>query len=225
MRIGIVHPVRGGGAAALRFHTDQWQAVAGPDTEVVTRVIDDGPDGMLTLADAAHAGPHIVDTTRQFRRSVDAVIINCFCDPALADARAVAEVPVIGVGESSMFFASQVAARFAITTVVAPSYLESVMAVTGRAEQLAAVHLLDLSVQTIRSDPSAVVSTLERAAHSGELAGAEALCLGCCALSGLAGPVEEALGIAVIDPKAAAMKMAEASVDVVLTGRAVSATG
>lgn len=47
----------------------------------------------------------------------DAVIIGCFCDPGLREARGVVDIPVIGLSESSMSVAQMIGGRFAVVTV------------------------------------------------------------------------------------------------------------
>lgn len=47
----------------------------------------------------------------------DAVIIGCYCDPGLREARGVVSIPVIGLSETSMSVAQMMGARFAVVTV------------------------------------------------------------------------------------------------------------
>lgn len=50
-------------------------------------------------------------------RGYDAVIIGCYCDPALREARGVVDIPVIGLSEASMSVAQMFGGRFAVVTV------------------------------------------------------------------------------------------------------------
>ena len=50
--------------------------------------------------------------------NIDAFIIACYGDPGLYAAREIADVPVIGIAEASMYMASVVAARFSIVAVI-----------------------------------------------------------------------------------------------------------
>jgi len=47
----------------------------------------------------------------------DAVIIGCYCDPGLREARGVVDIPVIGLSEASMSVAKMIGGRFAVVTV------------------------------------------------------------------------------------------------------------
>ena len=51
------------------------------------------------------------------KNGYDAVIIGCYCDPGLREARGVVNLPVIGLSEASMAFAQMVGGRFAVVTV------------------------------------------------------------------------------------------------------------
>ena len=61
------------------------------------------------LAEIAAAGP------------VDAVVIACFDDTGLAEARAIAGCPVIGIGEAAFHAAMLIGARFSVVTTLAVS--------------------------------------------------------------------------------------------------------
>ena len=52
-----------------------------------------------------------------------AIIIGCFVDPALREARGVVEIPIVGPGESCFYVASLMARRFGVIT---PRYHTSV---------------------------------------------------------------------------------------------------
>ena len=47
----------------------------------------------------------------------DAVIIGCYCDPGLREARGVVNIPVIGLSEAAMCVAQMIGGHFAVVTV------------------------------------------------------------------------------------------------------------
>lgn len=56
------------------------------------------------------------------RNGFEAVIIGCFCDPGLREARGVVDIPVIGLAEASMAAAQMIGGRFAVVTIW-PAYV------------------------------------------------------------------------------------------------------
>jgi Asp/Glu/hydantoin racemase len=48
------------------------------------------------------------------RQGFDAIIVNCFDDYGVEQARSVVDVPVIGIGSASLFFAAQLARRIGV---------------------------------------------------------------------------------------------------------------
>ena len=50
------------------------------------------------------------------KKGYDAIALGCFLDPGLQEARAMVEIPIASMGESSMLFASTLGKRFSIIT-------------------------------------------------------------------------------------------------------------
>jgi allantoin racemase len=51
------------------------------------------------------------------QKGYDAVIVGCFCDPGVREARGVVDIPVIALSEASMAVAQMLGGRFAVVTV------------------------------------------------------------------------------------------------------------
>jgi allantoin racemase len=153
-------------------------------------------------------------------------MVGCFLDPGIEEARAIVNIPVIGLGESAMHFACLFGHRFAIVTANDPklvSEMEIELRLYGLEAQtvLNPVRRISLSeaevLKSLMEDPKIVASdVLERAKKCVE-DGAEVVVVGCnllgplCALSDLA-EVEE-VHAPILDCTSVAIKMAETIVD------------
>ncbi|MBI4278471.1 MAG: aspartate/glutamate racemase family protein [Armatimonadetes bacterium] len=223
MRIRIVSPVtmRRAPGVATRSVDDRRQVTvesvtvqAGPATiECEFDEVMAGPDTVARIIEAEHDG-------------CDAVVVNCFADPAVKAGREVVKIPVLGPGESAMHVAAILGQRFSVVTVlesVAP-IIENHCRMYGLAEKLASIRWVNIPVLELHGDETRLrVALVEEAAKAIEMDGAHAIVLGCTGMTGLAVEVQEGLrqrghaGIPVIDPLEAALKLAEALVSLHLS--------
>ncbi len=145
-----------------------------------------------------------------------AVIIGCFADPGIKAAREVVRIPVIGPGYASIYIASLVSTRFSIITSggKANPRMQDLVRQYGLEHMLVSVRDLGLTAQEIVCNPEAAnQKTLELAKKSIAEDKAEAIVLGCCAEANIAQSIQDELGVPVIDPVIAAVKVAEMMAD------------
>ena len=186
--------------APLRF-TD------GP--EIVCDTLAEGPFGIETQADAEQ----VVLPLRRLVESdnaSDAFVIACYSDPGLHVCREGTDRPVFGIAECGVLTALARADRFGVIAVAQKSIRRHMrhlrqMGLTGR---LAGERPLEMSVAETASGED----TLARMAAVGRVLrdddGADAIIMGCAGMSKHRAPLEDALGIPVIDPTQAAVTMA-----------------
>ncbi len=75
--------------------------LARPGVELTYRCIGGGPSEIRNDEDARIAAPFVVQAViDEMGDGFDAVIVDCTADPGVADARKVAAIPVVGVGEA-----------------------------------------------------------------------------------------------------------------------------
>lgn len=186
--------------APLRF-TD------GP--EIICDTLAEGPFGIETQADAEQ----VVLPLRRLVESdnaSDAFVIACYSDPGLHVCREGTDRPVFGIAECGVLTALARADRFGVIAVAQKSIRRHMrhlrqMGLTGR---LAGERPLEMSVAETASGED----TLARMAAVGRVLrdedGADAIIMGCAGMSKHRAPLEDALGIPVIDPTQAAVTMA-----------------
>ena len=156
------------------------------------------------------------------RNGYDAVILGCYCDPGLREARGVVDIPVIGLSESSMSVAQMIGGRFAVVTVW-HSYvpiMEKNLRLYGMEKRAIAnrpIRHFDMDWSTftdaIQGNSDALVNDFEKIALSCIEDGADVIIAGC----GYLGPLLSQLNyrevkgtkVPVIDCVAAGIQTAE----------------
>jgi len=187
------------------------------DVEISVVSIDKGPASIESAYDEEIAAPWILEKIKEAEeKGFDAAIIDCMGDPALDAAREIVDIPVIGPCQASMAIASTLCDKFSVVTV-----LKSVLPLFWR---LAKQYDFESKVASVRSVEVPVLELEEKrnevkdrllaeSKRAIEEDGAGAIILGCTGMIGMAKELQEALGIPVIDPAVASMKLAESLVD------------
>ncbi|ETX27481.1 aspartate/glutamate racemase family protein [Roseivivax isoporae] len=178
----------------------------GPAIDCVT--LAEGPFGIESQVQSDEVVLPLVALVRR-RDDASAFVIACYSDPGIDACRSVAPVPVFGIQESGVLAALARADRIGIVGISSLSerrhrlYMRR-MGVLGR---VAGERALNMSVdETARG-----AGTFARLGEVGRALmgdGAEALVLGCAGMAVHRAPLEEALGIPVIDPTQAAVAQA-----------------
>ena len=196
---------------------EQLRAVARPDTELEVVNPAGAPPAIESALDETRAIPPMLDLVRAAEdRGFDAVVIACFTDPGLEAAREGVSIPVIGIQDTAMHLAAQIGHRFSVLTTLrhrVPVRQRAAL-LAGLERRLASCPVLNLAVLETVADRERVAELLIRTGRRAiEEDGAEVLILGCAGLGDLAPRVQRELGVPVVDPNAAALKLAETLVD------------
>ena len=145
----------------------------------------------------------------------DAVILACFSDPGLEQAREIVNILVCGIQEIAVHVAAMMGAKFSILTLNAervPSKQKDIY--RYKLERgLASVRPIGLSVAQSDENPALARERIKAVARTcAEEDGAEVVVLGCAGMAGYAEEVTRELGLVVIDPSSVALKVTEALV-------------
>ena len=184
--------------------------------------IDFGTHSIESWFDESLNTPYIIEQILKAETSgYKAAIVDCIADPAVDAARQVVRIPVIGPGESSMHIALLLATNFSIITVAGPSVtklLEDRLKSKGLSKFCVSVRNIGLRVLDLKKEEKKTFNLLVREGKKAiKEDGAEVLILGCTGLSGLAGKLQEELGVPVIDPIIVSLKIAELLISTQLT--------
>lgn len=218
MKIRVVTPI----TSADFSSADEFQQFANAGTEVSHSQIEYGPASIESAYDEALAAPDTIAKIADAERDgVDAVIINCMGDPGMHAGREVVSIPVIGPCEATMHLASMLGHKFSVITVLEslkPQFANQAK-IYGVQDKLASVRAVDIPVLDLEKDFNRMVDTLvDQAMLAVAEDGADVIMFGCTGMLGAAQRVEDglnargAIGIPVIDPMVASVKLAEALV-------------
>lgn len=181
-------------------------------TEIVPATSSMGPVSIEGYYDEAFAVPGLLlEIAKGERAGAQAAIIACFDDTGLDAARAMANIPVLGICEAALASASFIAQKITIVTTMERSRqpLEHLVRRYGMAERVH-VRAADIPVLSLE-DPYS--NAREKLCYQIELAlkedRAEAIVLGCAGMADLAADLCRKFGVPVIDGVAAAVKQAE----------------
>lgn len=191
---------------------DAANRVKNSATEIHAVTSSMGPVSIEGYYDEVFAVPGLlIELARGEREGAKAAIIACFDDTGLDAARALAEIPVIGICEAAVSAAAFIARRFTVVTTMERSRqpLEHLVHRYGMAERCN-VRAADIPVLSLE-DPSSNAKTRLRAEIAAALAEdrAEAIVLGCAGMADLVDALRAEFGVPVIDGVAAAVKQAE----------------
>lgn len=187
-----------------------------PGVEVFGLTNLNGPAAIQGPEDGEAAVPGLLSLLPEARaRGADAIVIACFDDTGLAEARAIAGCPVLGIGQASYVMAQLLGLRFSVITSLAVSIpvIKQNIREQGFSGTCASVRASGLPVLTIDEGApetiARIADEIEAAARDDKAA---------CAVLGCAGmaPLEPALAaltdLPLIDGVAASARLARAVV-------------
>ncbi|MGB7180614.1 MAG: aspartate/glutamate racemase family protein [Burkholderiaceae bacterium] len=169
----------------------------------------DGPFGIESQADSDSVVMPLCELVRNDSESA-AFIIACYSDPGLHACRDATDKPVFGIAECGVMTALVRADRFGVLAIANASiqrhlrYLRQM----GLTDRLAGERPLDMSVAETASGSDTLNRMITVGTALRDLDGAGALVMGCAGMARHRAPLEQALGIPVIDPTQAAVTMA-----------------
>lgn len=177
--------------------------------EIICETLREGPLGIETQE-------HIESVTLPLRRrieaanDVDAFIIACYSDPGLFVAREGTDRPVFGIAECGVLTALTRADRFGVIAIKSRSIPRHIryLRQMGLMDRLAGERPLEMSVAETASGEGTLARMIAIGRELKDEDGAGAVVMGCAGMARHRKPLEQALGIPVIDPTQAAVAMA-----------------
>jgi Asp/Glu/hydantoin racemase len=204
---------------AMSDALEAFRLAGGPAIDCVD--IAEGPPGIESQADADNVAPLVRQAVAS--QPADAYVVACFSDPGLYSAREATKAPVLGIAQCGMHAAMGLGATFGIISILRRSIPRHrrYVAALHLTPRLAGDRAIELTVAELAQGPV----VLERMAAVGktlvEQDGAEAIVMGCAGMAAYRAPLQERLGVPVVDPTQAAVADA---LRLLLTARVGSAT-
>lgn len=196
-KVGLIRVVTMEDQEMLNLHGKLLEAYY-PELEVESRCIPDQPEGIHDDQTENMAVPKIIELAKSWS-GIDALVISCAGDPAVAELRKELTIPVVGGGEATALLAMRYGKKFGalgITEEVPRAYREAFGEnIVGNCRPEGVNSTLDLMTPTGRTN------VVKKAQELKEL-GAEVIALACTGMStiGIAKELEKECGIPVIDP-------------------------
>jgi Asp/Glu/hydantoin racemase len=177
--------------------------------EIVCSTLAEGPFGVETQE-------HVESVALPLRRLVeadnasDAFVIACYSDPGLHVCREGTTRPVFGIAECGVLTALARAERFGVIAIMQRSIARHMryLRQMGLMDRLAGERPLNMSVAEIAGGDGTLSRMIEVGRALKDQDGANAIVMGCAGMARHRKPLEDALGIPVIDPTQAAVTMA-----------------
>jgi allantoin racemase len=176
--------------------------------EILCSTLVEGPFGIETQADVERV---VMPLRRMVEtdNASDAFVIACYSDPGLYACREGTTRPVFGIAECGVLTALARGGSFGVIAISQRSLARHMryLRQMGLSDRFAGERPLEMTVAETASE-----KTLERMIEIGrqlkETDGAETVVMGCAGMARHRAPLEEALGIPVIDPTQAAVSIA-----------------
>ncbi|MBS7644760.1 MAG: AroM family protein [Candidatus Bathyarchaeia archaeon] len=223
MRIKVIIP-----NSSQEFRDEQAEhrrRVAMEGTSVDVVCLPRGPVSLESSTDEAYAAPYILDEVKKAEKEgYDAVTIDCAGDPVLRAAREVSNIPVMSGGEASRLLALALGDRFSVITVLSNTVdvIRSNIIASQLQGRLASVRSAEIPVLELKDQERAKASILREARKAIEEDGADVIVLGCTGMAKLAKEIQEELGVPVVEPATAAIKLAEIFIQMGLSHSKIS---
>ncbi|NDR57737.1 aspartate/glutamate racemase family protein [Aliiruegeria sabulilitoris] len=210
MRVLIINP---NSTASMTQSMVDAARVAEPDIDVLGWTSHDGPPAIQGPEDGAAAVPPLLDLVGSVGPEIDCVIIGCFDDTGLDEARRIASCPVIGIGQAAFHMSALRGLRFSVVTTLSVSIpvIEQNIERYGMGGFLGRVHASELPVlETEDQSGSAAGRIVETSRAALAQGNCDCIILGCGGMSHLAPGIQRELAQPVIDGVTAAARLARA---------------
>jgi len=210
MRIKVVIP-----NSSQDFRDEQTthrKQVAMKGTTIDVVCLLKGPASLEAASDESYAAPYILDEIKKAEQDgYDAATIDCACDPALRASREISSIPVIGAGEASWILALTIGDKFSVITVLSNTadVIKHNILASQFDGRLASIRSAEIPVLELKNHEAAKAAILREAKKALKEDGADVIVLGCTGMAKLAKEVQKELGVPVVEPATAAIKIAE----------------
>lgn len=180
----------------------------GPAIECMT--LHEGPPGIETQQHVDGVIAPLVRTVAERERDAAAFVIACYSDPGLHSLREATKKPVLGIAECGILTALTLGQKFGVIAILRqsiPRHLRYIGAL-GVADRLAAELPVGLGVTELADEKRTIGRMAEVGRQLREEHGADVVVMGCAGMARYRKPLQDAIGIPVVEPTQAAVSMA-----------------
>ncbi|HET7668906.1 MAG TPA: aspartate/glutamate racemase family protein [Burkholderiales bacterium] len=184
----------------------------GPAIECMT--LKEGPPGIESQQHVDGVIPHLTRVVRESESSYSAFVIACYSDPGLHSVREVTAKPVLGISECGILTALTLGQRFGVIAILETSIPRHLryMGALGVMGRLAAELPVGLGVTELSDEGKTFGRMVDVAKTLRMKHGADVIVMGCAGMARYRKPLQDAIGVPVVEPTQAAVGMAIARV-------------
>jgi len=180
----------------------------GPAIECVT--LKDGPPGIETQQHVDGVVAPLLKLVRDKESQYAAFVIACYSDPGLHSLREATKKPVLGISECGILTALTLGQKFGVIAILRQSIARHLRYVgaLGVSERLAAELPVDIPVVELSDEQKTFGRMVEVGSTLRHQHGADVVVMGCAGMARYRKPLQDAIGIPVVEPTQAAVAMA-----------------
>lgn len=185
---------------------------AADDVEIIGATSEYGPPSIEGYYDEVFSIPPMLEIIKREQHNINGVVIACFDDTGVDAARAMVDVPVIGICQAAMQTASVLAGSFSVITTLGRSVpaLEHLAQRYGYGHICRAVRASEIPVLELENPESGaedkISSEIELTLIQDK---AESIVLGCAGMVELASRLSDKYQVPIIEGVAPAVKIIE----------------
>jgi allantoin racemase len=179
----------------------------GPAIECAT--LKEGPPGIETQQHVDGVVSPLLKLIRE-EKSYSAYVIACYSDPGLHTAREATKKPVLGISECGILTALTLGQKFGVIAILQKSIPRHLryMGALGVMDRLAGELPVGLPVAELSDEKKTFGRMMDVGKRLRDEHGADVIVMGCAGMARYRKPLQEAVGIPVVEPTQAAVSMA-----------------
>jgi Asp/Glu/hydantoin racemase len=180
----------------------------GPEIDCVT--LKEGPAGIESQQQVDGVVAPLVNLVLKKEKQYAAFVIACYSDPGLHSVREATKKPVLGISECGILTALTLGQKFGVIAILKqsiPRHLRYVGAL-GVSERLAGELPVGLRVVELSDEKKTFGRMADVGKKLRDTHGADVVIMGCAGMARYRKPLQDELGIPVVEPTQAAVTMA-----------------
>jgi len=172
--------------------------------------LKEGPAGVQTQHDVESVTLPLAKLAQSLEAEAGAFVIACFSDPGLHVVREAVKKPVLGIAECGVLTALTMGHRFGVIAILngsIPRHLR-LWGAMGVTDRLAGELAIGLTVAELADRDRTLARMIETGKRLRDERQANSIVMGCAGMAVFREPLQDTLGIPVIEPTQAAATMA-----------------
>lgn len=180
----------------------------GPAIECLT--LEEGPPGIETQQHVDAVVAPLLNLVLKKEKQYAAFVLACYSDPGLHSLREATKKPVLGISECGILTALTLGQKFGVIAILQQSIARHMryMGALGVMDRLAGERPVGLRVTELSDSEKTFARMVEVGAALRDTDGASVIVMGCAGMARYRKPLQDAIGIPVVEPTQAAVAMA-----------------